>query len=97
MRLEAIALASSANSLRHRQLERRRRERRDAAARARLLRFRASCADDMCCGLVVMVGAMVLAAGGSWLVPSDSVRRGAFEEITALAKEAVALVQAARP
>lgn len=64
MRLEAIALASSANSLRHRQLERRRRERRDAAARARLLRFRASCADDMCCGLVVMVGAMVLAAGG---------------------------------
>lgn len=33
----------------------------------------------------------VLAVGGSWMVPKDKVSAGAFEEITALTAEAVAL------
>ncbi|WP_154794819.1 bifunctional 4-hydroxy-2-oxoglutarate aldolase/2-dehydro-3-deoxy-phosphogluconate aldolase [Occultella kanbiaonis] len=35
----------------------------------------------------------VLAIGGSWMVPRDKVAAGAFDEITALTAEAVALVR----
>jgi 2-dehydro-3-deoxyphosphogluconate aldolase/(4S)-4-hydroxy-2-oxoglutarate aldolase len=39
----------------------------------------------------------VLACGGSWMVPRDTLDAGDFEAITRLAAEAVALVRTARP
>ena len=39
---------------------------------------------------------LVAAIGGSWLAPRDAVREGRWDEITALAQDATASVQAAR-
>ena len=38
----------------------------------------------------------ILACGGSWMVKSDLIKEGKFDEITALTKEAVSLVRSAR-
>ena len=38
----------------------------------------------------------VIACGGSWMVKSDLIKEGKFDEITALTKEAVSLVRSAR-
>ncbi len=39
----------------------------------------------------------VLACGGSWLTPADAIAAGAYERVTELATEAVAIAQLARP
>ena len=38
----------------------------------------------------------IIACGGSWMVKSDLIKEGKFDEITALTKEAVSLVRSAR-
>jgi len=38
----------------------------------------------------------VLACGGSWLTPADAIAAGRYEDVTALAREAVAIATAAR-
>ena len=38
----------------------------------------------------------IIACGGSWMVKSDLIKEGKFDEITALTKEAVSLVHSAR-
>ena len=38
----------------------------------------------------------IAACGGSWMVKSDLIKEGKFDEITALTKEAVSLVRSAR-
>ena len=38
----------------------------------------------------------IVACGGSWMVKSDLIKEGKFDEITALTKEAVSLVRSAR-